>query len=90
MNFHRTPSFGAQRVQWIEAISKHQEFDFHNTNFKVCGRHFSQNDFENQNILKVDSVPSIFDIVETNILNESDMPRNSIETCDALQDMSSK
>lgn len=55
------PFVGTQRVQWIDAISKHQEFDFLTSNFSVCRNHFAENSFEKDNVLKVHSVPSIFD-----------------------------
>lgn len=56
------PSFGVQRVEWIEAISKHQEFDIFNTDFTVCGLHFSQEAFtENGKELKKFAIPSIFE-----------------------------
>lgn len=64
LNFIRIPFFGAQRIQWIDAISKYQEFDFFKTNFTVCEEHFVCEVFNENGILRSHAIPSIFQSVE--------------------------
>lgn len=60
------PNAGELRIQWINRILQHQEYEFHTRDFFVCEMHFLKEDFEsNQPMnalksLKHGSVPQIF------------------------------
>lgn len=62
--FFKVPKEGVMRKQWIESISKHQEFDFYNLNFIICELHFLSEDFTNKSgarILKQNAIPTFFE-----------------------------
>lgn len=58
------PPIGPQRLQWIQAIEKNQEFDYSCSEFDVCNLHFRTEDFINKKggiqFLRSDAVPSLF------------------------------
>lgn len=62
----RIPTETEQRQQWIHAISAHQNFDQNRSIVYVCIRHFDPSSIVirgNQKILKIDAVPTIFNVV---------------------------
>lgn len=60
----RIPFRPELRTKWIEAIAKHQEFDFSNASFMICELHFEEKEVlrsqPNDSHLKRGAVPSIF------------------------------
>lgn len=64
VHFFKVPKEGLKRNQWIESISKHQQYDFYNLNFQVCELHFLSEDFtikSGARILKPNAFPSVFE-----------------------------
>ena len=61
----RAPMVGDLRIQWIDAILAHQQYDTFSIGFMICELHFPAEDLFVENrrkILRRDAVPSIFDI----------------------------
>lgn len=59
----RVPPNEPQRKRWIDAIEKHQTFDYTCPSFDICCLHFEKSNFickENTILLKNDAIPSIF------------------------------
>lgn len=78
VNFFKVPKEGLKRNQWIESISKHQQYDFYNLNFQVCELHFLSEDFTNKSgarILKPNAFPSVFE--DSLSCNAADMQFNT-------------
>lgn len=62
----RVPNEGLLRIQWIESISKTQQYDFHSTNFDISELHFTKEDFverESSKVLNEFAIPSPFKTV---------------------------
>lgn len=79
----RVPRSGDIRTKWIEAIQKHQHFDYNRQNFHVCRRHFWARDFSkegNTTALIPDAVPSVFEesVVVIDALDETDCMESQI------------
>lgn len=63
----RVPNEGLLRIQWIESISKTQQYDIHSTNFDICELHFTKEDFverESSKVLNKFAIPSSFKTVQ--------------------------
>lgn len=76
-NIRRIPS-DDQRARWIDAITKHQNYDESRTVIYVCMRHFDPSHIVirgNQKILKMDVIPTIFDA--TNCKNNASLQVNT-------------
>lgn len=79
----RIPKSGDNRTKWIEAIEKHQWFDYNRQIFNVCNRHFCASDFSkegNRMTLVSDAVPSVFEnsVVVVDGFDERDMENQII------------
>lgn len=54
---------GAKSKEWIQAISRHQEYDFHTKYFMICEKHFIPSDIlvkDGKKKLETNAVPSVF------------------------------
>lgn len=73
---------------WIEAIEKHQHFDYNRKIFRVCKRHFSETAFfiqNNRTILRSDAIPTVFEHTEPeNRVNDADCASNQCSQCSLL------
>ncbi|XP_055303257.1 uncharacterized protein LOC129568941 isoform X1 [Sitodiplosis mosellana] len=72
---------GQKRLEWIQAISRYQEFDFFSPRSSICRQHFKVDDIIIKNekyILKKQGLPSIFP--GTSHLDDDSMQPQLIDT----------
>lgn len=83
------------RSQWIDVISKHQQFDENRTNFNVCIRHFRPSDVFARGVslfLKPEATPSIFNkaTATSSSKNNVDVSNNKDKTSDSQNECEKK
>lgn len=57
------PASGDKRKKWIEAIEKHQEFDYCSSKYYICEQHFERDSINiigKRKNVKPNAIPSIF------------------------------
>lgn len=57
------PTNDVRGSKWIQAICRHQEYDFYSKQFTICEEHFTTDDFikiNGKKVLHHNAVPSIF------------------------------
>lgn len=61
--FHSVPQNGERRQKWIDAITKHQSYDFTSLSFALCELHFHSEDIHHnwkKNKLNTNAIPLFF------------------------------
>lgn len=64
MSPNRLPSNLEKRIDWINAIQKHQIFDDKSQNVSVCNLHFDREHFTPRRKLVDNAIPTVFNIYE--------------------------